>query len=89
MIVAFENVDPESAADDISKDYIEVTVEEALQDLRTPGAGEFFGRIDEDADRWYMDGVISKMHSTIRLSLIGEPRLPPRSTEPRISPRSG
>ena len=54
MIVAFENVDPESAADDISKDYIEVTVMEALEDLRTPGAGDFFGRIDEDVDRWYI-----------------------------------
>lgn len=54
MIDAFERVDPEGSADDITKEYIEVTVAEALQDLRTPGAGDFFGRIDEDDDRWYI-----------------------------------
>ena len=54
MIAAFERVDPDSSADDITKEYIEVTVAEALQDLRTPGAGDFFGRIDEDDDRWYI-----------------------------------
>ncbi len=54
MIDAFEHVDPESSADDITKEYIEVTVAEALQDLRTPGAGDFFGRIDDHDDRWYI-----------------------------------
>ena len=54
MIHMFERVDPEGSADDITKEYIEVTVAEALQDLRTPGAGDFFGRIDEDRDRWYI-----------------------------------
>ena len=54
MISAFENLDPHSAADEISQEYIEVTVMEALEDLRTPGAGEFFGRIDDATDRWYI-----------------------------------
>lgn len=54
MIDAFERVDPAGSADDITKEYIEVTVAEALQDLRTPGAGDFFGRIDDDDDRWYI-----------------------------------
>ena len=54
MIDAFERVDPEGSADDITKEYIEVTVAEALNDLRTPGAGDFFGRIDEAVDRWYI-----------------------------------
>ncbi|CAB4866195.1 unannotated protein [freshwater metagenome] len=54
MIEAFEQVDPDGSADHITKEYIEVTVAEALQDLRTPGAGDFFGRIDEDGDRWYI-----------------------------------
>ncbi len=60
MIEMFERVDPRDSADEFTKEYIEVTVEEALEDLRTPGAGEFFGRIDEDpatagsSDRWYI-----------------------------------
>ena len=58
MIAMFEQVDPLDSADDFTAEYIEVTVEEALEDLRTPGAGEFFGRIDEDAanggDSWYI-----------------------------------
>lgn len=60
MIERFSRVDPEAAADEITKEYVEVTVAEALDDLRTPGAGDFFGRIDEDApaghprDRWYI-----------------------------------
>src|SRR4051794_13669710 len=58
MIAMFERVDPNDSADEFTKEYIEVTVEEALEDLRTPGAGDFFGRIDEDAangsDRWYI-----------------------------------
>ena len=54
MIHRFETVDPASSADEITKEYVEVTVAEALQDLRTPGAGEFFGRIDEPGDQWYI-----------------------------------
>ena len=54
MIDRLEAVDPEGAADEITKDYIEVTVAEALDDLRGPGAGEFFGRIDDDDGRWYV-----------------------------------
>jgi DNA helicase IV len=58
MIAMFEQVDPQDSADEFTKEYIEVTVEEALEDLRTPGAGDFFGRIDEDGhsagDRWYI-----------------------------------
>jgi DNA helicase IV len=50
MIQRLEAVDPESAADEITKEYIEVTVADALEDLRGPGAGDFFGRIDE----WYI-----------------------------------
>ena len=54
MIERFETVDPSGAADEITKEYVEVTVAEALEDLRTPGAGEFFGRIDEPGDQWYI-----------------------------------
>jgi DNA helicase IV len=50
MIDRLQAVDPESAADAITKEYIEVTVADALEDLRSPGAGDFFGRIDE----WYV-----------------------------------
>ncbi len=50
MIERLGAVDPESAADAITKEYIEVTVADALEDLRGPGAGDFFGRIDE----WYI-----------------------------------
>ncbi|MEZ5217934.1 MAG: AAA family ATPase [Ilumatobacteraceae bacterium] len=55
MIERLSSVDPETAADAITKEYIEVTVADALEDLRTPGAGQFFGRIDEEGgDRWYI-----------------------------------
>ncbi len=62
MIARLEAVDPQSAADEITAEYVEVTVEEALESLRSPGAGEFFGRIDEpvdgagtgSVDRWYI-----------------------------------
>jgi DNA helicase IV len=55
MVERFEALDPDASADEITKEYIEVTVWEALEDLRTPGAGEFFGRITEDGgDRWYI-----------------------------------
>ena len=50
MIERLEAVDPDGAADEITKEYIEVTVADALEDLRAPGAGDFFGRIDE----WYI-----------------------------------
>lgn len=61
MIERFERLDPDASADEVTKDYIEVTVLDALADLRTPGAGDFFGRIEEEpaatgaaADRWYI-----------------------------------
>ncbi len=50
MIERLHRLDPNSAADEITKEYIEVTVAEALLDLQGPGAGDFFGRIDE----WYI-----------------------------------
>ena len=54
MIERLEAVDPTSAADEITAEYVEMTVHDALEDLRGPGAGDFFGRIDDDADRWYI-----------------------------------
>lgn len=59
MIERFSSVDPASSADDITAEYIEVTVAEALEDLRTPGAGDFFGRIDtatatSAVEKWYI-----------------------------------
>jgi DNA helicase IV len=60
MIRRFGEVDPDASADEITKEYVEVTVAEALEDLRTPGAGDFFGRISEAVpagqarDTWYI-----------------------------------
>jgi DNA helicase IV len=58
MIERLERVDPQSAADEFTAEYVEVTVEEALEDLRAPGAGDFFGRIDTTDGRrpecWYI-----------------------------------
>jgi len=54
MIERFTQVDPDASADGITKEYVELTVAEALDDLATPGAGDFFGRIEEGADRWYI-----------------------------------
>ncbi len=60
MIGRLEAVDPHSAADEFTAEYVEVTVEEALEDLRSPGAGDFFGRIDTHDgpggrhERWYI-----------------------------------
>ncbi len=60
MIERLERVDPQSSADEFSAEYVEVTVEEALEDLRAPGAGDFFGRIDSAdgsqraTERWYI-----------------------------------
>jgi DNA helicase IV len=60
MIDRFSHVDPDAAADEFTKEYVQFTVAEALEDLRTPGAGDFFGRITEDAavgarrDTWYI-----------------------------------
>ncbi len=56
MIARFERVDPAAAADDITAEYVEVTVAEALEDLHTPGAGDFFGRIREERslDTYYI-----------------------------------
>src|SRR4029078_1947120 len=46
MIRRCQAVDPSASADEITSEYVEVTVEEALEDLHSPGAGDFFGRID-------------------------------------------
>lgn len=60
MIDRLERVDPSSAADHITAEYVEMAVWEALDSLRSPGAGEFFGRIDEPSptgsgsDHWYI-----------------------------------
>ncbi len=60
MIERLEHVDPTSSADAITAEYVEMTVWEALDSLRSPGAGEFFGRIDEPSptgqgnDQWYI-----------------------------------
>ena len=58
MIERLERVDPQGAADDITAEYVEMTVSEALADLRSPGAGDFFGRIDTieqgALERWYL-----------------------------------
>jgi DNA helicase IV len=59
MVQRLERVNPDATADAYTKEYVEVTVAEALEDLRSPGAGEFFGRIDEPqpggrVDRWYI-----------------------------------
>jgi DNA helicase IV len=60
MIERLEHVDPQSSADEFTAEYVEVTVEEALEDLRAPGAGDFFGRIDTSdvrsrvPERWYI-----------------------------------
>jgi len=60
MIARLERVDPAAAADEITAEYVEMTVWEALDSLRSPGAGEFFGRIDGPApddrssERWYI-----------------------------------
>lgn len=52
LLAAIEN---HTAADEITQEYVEMTVEEAVADLRSPGAGDFFGRIDdEDGARWYV-----------------------------------
>ena len=59
MIDRLERVDPDATADEFTKEYVEVTVAEALESLRSPGAGDFFGRIDEPrrgggVDQWYI-----------------------------------
>jgi len=60
MIERLERVDPNASADEITAEYIEMTVWEALDSLRSPGAGEFFGRIDEPdpkgrgIEQWYI-----------------------------------
>ena len=45
----------EGAADEFTQEYIEMVVADALADLAQPGAGEFFGRLDEETgERWYI-----------------------------------
>ena len=57
MIERLQGVNSDASADEITKEYIEMTVGDALIDLAQPGAGDFFGRIDEAApstDQWYV-----------------------------------
>jgi DNA helicase IV len=56
MVAALEALDPEQgAADRITTEYIEMTVADALADLREPGAARFFGRLDTDeSETWYV-----------------------------------
>jgi DNA helicase IV len=57
MVERLRRVDPQSAADEFTAEYVEVTVEEALEDLGSPGAGDFFGRIDTadgGGETWYI-----------------------------------
>jgi DNA helicase IV len=54
MVERLERVDPDSSADEITAEYIEMTVADALADLRSPGAGDFFGRIDTTDETWYI-----------------------------------
>lgn len=60
MIERLERIDPSSAADEITSEYVEMTVAEALDSLRSPGAGDFFGRIDgpspdgRSVEQWYV-----------------------------------
>ena len=59
MIERLEAVDPQGAADELTAEYVEMTVDEALTSLRSPGAGDFFGRIDQpgaggSVERWYV-----------------------------------
>ena len=57
MIERLRRVDPLASADEFTAEYVEVTVEEALEDLSAPGAGDFFGRIDSQEhgpERWYI-----------------------------------
>ncbi|WP_117000842.1 HelD family protein [Desertimonas flava] len=49
MIDRLQRVDPHASADEITAEYVEMTVAEALDDLSAPGAGDFFGRIDVTA----------------------------------------
>lgn len=62
MIERLERVDPDSAADEITSEYIEMAVWEALEDLRTPGAGDFFGRIDTTAEDGHETWYIGRRH---------------------------
>lgn len=60
MIARFEALDPSASADEITQEFVEMTVGDALESLRSPGAGEFFGRIDcddldgEEPEQWYI-----------------------------------
>lgn len=59
MIDRLSSVDPKGAADEITQEYVEMTVADALDDLNGPGAGQFFGRIDgvgvaDEIERWYI-----------------------------------
>ena len=93
MIERLERVDPQSAADEFTAEYVEVTVEEALEDLRSPGAGDFFGRIDT-SDGGRRRALVHRppahrgRRSTTPSSSTGGRRSPRRSTAPPPPTRS-
>ena len=94
MIDRLERVDPNASADEITAEYIEMTVWEALDSLRSPGAGEFFGRIDEPAPRAARSSggtsaaATSRTTRTTLSSSTGGRRSRRRSTAPPRSTRS-
>ena len=91
MIERLQRVDPQSAADEFTAEYVEVTVEEALDDLRSPGAGDFFGRIDTREGTvpsgGTSGGATSRTSATIPSSSTGGRRSPRRSTGPPVPTR--
>ncbi|MEZ5297733.1 MAG: hypothetical protein R2697_16080 [Ilumatobacteraceae bacterium] len=84
----------DGAAGAITSEYIEMTVWEALDSLRSPGAGDFFGRIDEPSPttgsrRSGTSGVATSRTSVAsRSSSTGVRRSRRRSTGRRRSTRS-
>ncbi len=55
MIERFRAVDPAASADEITSEYVEVTVAEALEDLHSPApATSSAGSPMSTADRWYI-----------------------------------
>jgi len=94
MIDRLEQVDPQSSADEFTAEYIEMAVWEALASLRSPGAGEFFGRIDGPApdgtpEQWYVGRRHAGNAIMTRWSSIGGRRFRLPSTGPPQSTRWG
>ena len=71
MIHRFRAVDPSASADEITSEYVEVTVAEALEDLHSPGAGDFFGRITDDHAGSYREAPRGKKLSKTQIPWSG------------------